>query len=117
LTRVADELARGRVVRVVVETGSMAPTLAPGDAVLVERRPPRLGDVVLIDTHPGPTLHRLVARLPGRWVHAGDASSEVGLARDQDVIGVADTPSRPPGLAKQISSLWAALVRRAMMRS
>jgi hypothetical protein len=92
-------LAEGRPVTVRVASGSMEPTLARGDRVVVERRAPSVGDVVLIRGAREFVLHRLVARIaiPGyrRFVHRGDAPrSRPALCRAEEIAGVAATPPR-----------------------
>ena len=105
-------LLRGETVVVKVVTGSMSPTLRPGESVPVRRGIPALGDVVLLDTAGAPTLHRLVARLGPRWVHAGDlAGAGAGWCRDRDILGIAALPRRAPGLIAQTHWAWRALRR------
>lgn len=56
-------------VRLQVQGDCMAPALLPGDTVLLassRRRPPRLGDVVLVRLAAGLRLHRLVWGWPRR---------------------------------------------------
>ena len=97
----AARLAAGASVTIRVTGRSMEPTLQNGAAVVLRPRTPRLGDVVLLRGSDEPLLHRLVGRLCAlgwrRWVHAGDAEGALpGLGRDEDLLGVADTPPRPP---------------------
>src|SRR5438067_4187643 len=83
--------------------GSMAPTVAEGESVLVRRAEPSLGDVVVIQARDGLLIHRLVARLPGgRWVHLGDAPGALpGVCRDGEVLATAELPRRaPPRLSR-----------------
>lgn len=115
-----EALARAGVVAVRVETGSMAPTVSAGDSVLVRARRGVAGEVVLIRTPGAPTLHRLVGRAAGRWVHAGDAPEAwPGLCRDQDILGVADLPARlspwPVRVALIVLALGRGTLRRVMM--
>jgi HEAT repeats len=95
--------------------GSMAPTVAQGESVLVRRARPALGDVVVIQARDGLLVHRLVARLPGgRWVHLGDAAGALpGVCRDQEVVATAELPRRAP---RRLSRLRYALfaVARAL---
>jgi hypothetical protein len=95
--------AHGAVL-VTVATGSMAPTLRPGDSVLV-RAPakPHAGDVALLASGKLLTLHRLVGRIGcghrARWVHAGDApGSAAGLCRDDELLAIADLARAIPML-------------------
>jgi hypothetical protein len=78
--------------------GSMAPTVADGESVLVRRTDCRVGDVAVIQAREGLLVHRLVARLPGgRWVHLGDCAGAVpGVCRDGEVLARAELPRRPP---------------------
>src|SRR5688572_7652860 len=94
----AGLLARGAAVTVRVGSASMSPTAAVGERVTVRPGRGRIGDVVLLRAPGCFVLHRLVARLPGRLVHAGDApGSRAGLCRPGDVLGVADLPHRAVG--------------------
>jgi hypothetical protein len=111
-----EALDRHGVVQVRVVTTSMVPTLRPGDTVLVRAAAPVLGDVVLLDTPGGPTLHRLVARfgLCGRlrWVHAGDApQADGGLAAPDTVLGVAELDRSLPPLSRRVRLIGSALAR------
>src|SRR6185436_15418721 len=78
--------------------GSMAPTVAQGESVLVRAAPPALGDVVVIRAAEGLLVHRLVAQLPGgRWVHAGDMPGALpGVCRADEVLATAELPRRAP---------------------
>lgn len=105
--------------RVVVRVGSssMQPTLVLGESVVVERRAPRVGEVALLATPGQPTLHRLIARVGRRWVHAGDArAARPGMALDEEVLGVADLPARVPPLGRRLALVGAALMRAARRR-
>ena len=103
-------LASSGVAQVRVAGGSMSPTVELGASVRVMRRAPRVGDVVLLASPGGYTLHRLVARLGPRFVHAGDAPrSEGGLCRAGDVLAVAELPSRTPPLALRARAIASAL--------
>ncbi len=95
-----------------VITGSMAPTLRPGQSVPVRRGTPAVGDVVLLDTPGAPTLHRLVAKVGARWVHAGDMlGAGAGWCRERDILAIAALPRRTPGLLAQARWAWRALRR------
>jgi nickel-type superoxide dismutase maturation protease len=60
---VAWACLRWRPSRVIVEGGSMAPALAPGDwALAIPVRRPRVGDVVVVE-HPGRPGYEMVKRL------------------------------------------------------
>lgn len=101
LAGVVAALARQGVAMITVAGGSMAPTLALGQRVLVRRGQPAVGDVVLLRGRDAPILHRLVARidLPAfhRFVHRGDAvGARAGLCRHQDVLAIADLSRRVP---------------------
>jgi hypothetical protein len=87
--------------------GSMAPTLAEGESVLVRAGEPRLGDVVVIRTREDYLVHRLVAQLPGgRWVHRGDRPGALpGLCRDHDILGLAELPRRLAPFSRRLR--WA----------
>jgi hypothetical protein len=98
-----------------VAGGSMAPTVAEGESVLVKPAPPALGDVVVIRAAGGLLVHRLVAQLPGgRWVHAGDSEGALpGLCRAEEVLGRAELPRRRPALLRR--ARWALMaVARAL---
>ncbi len=94
--------AHGAVL-VTVSTGSMAPTLRPGDSVLV-RGPassPSAGDVALLASGKLLTLHRLIGRVGlgryARWVHAGDApGAAAGLCRPEELLALAELPRELP---------------------
>jgi hypothetical protein len=123
-------LRAGRSITVRVSTGSMAPTLAPGDEVRVEPLAGpsaiRIGAVVLVD-EPAVgelILHRLIARLPvvapTRYVHRGDAPNAVPyLCRAEQIIGVAAVPARRVGridAGTALLRLVARFVRRSKTR-
>jgi hypothetical protein len=114
---VAEALERhGRVV-VRVGSSSMQPTLVLGESVTVERRAPSAGEVALLDTPGVPTLHRLIARVGRRWVHAGDARhAEAGLAFDEQILGVAELPAELPPLGRRLRLIGSALMRAARHR-
>jgi nickel-type superoxide dismutase maturation protease len=63
---VAWACLRWRPSRVLIEGGSMAPTLVPGDwALTVPLQRPRVGDVVVVE-HPGRPGYEMVKRLTAR---------------------------------------------------
>jgi hypothetical protein len=111
----ARALDGGGAVLVRVATASMRPTLEPGARVLVRRGEPRVGDVVLVRGAGELTLHRLIARLGARAVHAGDADGAGGgLCRLADVIGVAELPRQVPGVRLRARLVAGALARAAL---
>ncbi|HUS63371.1 MAG TPA: S24/S26 family peptidase [Kofleriaceae bacterium] len=117
----ARGLAEVGLITVRVATGSMAPTLCAGETVLVRAAPPSVGDVVLLHAAGALTLHRLVARVGARWVHAGDAPGvQAGLCRSGDVLGVADLPRRPSPLVRRgwltLVAFGRGALHRVMMR-
>lgn len=60
---VAWACLRWKPSRVLIEGGSMAPTLAPGDwALTIPVRRPKVGDVVVVE-HPGRPGYEMVKRL------------------------------------------------------
>jgi nickel-type superoxide dismutase maturation protease len=60
---VAGACLRWKPSRVLIEGGSMAPTLAPGDwALAIPLRRPKVGDVVVVE-HPGRPGYEMVKRL------------------------------------------------------
>lgn len=66
--------------RVLIEGGSMAPTLAPGDwALTIPLRRPRVGDVVVVE-HPGRPGYEMVKRL---LAGPGDRVGDRTLAPDE----------------------------------
>ncbi len=96
-------LTRRGCVPVVVDGNSMTPSLRKGQMVLAHRlRPPRVGDVALLEAFGGLIVHRLVARVGagrgGWYVHMGDAAAECGLAGERDILGLVDAaaPRRAP---------------------
>ncbi len=104
-------------VSVRVLTGSMAPTVLAGATVTARAGKPALGDVVLVRSPDGFTLHRLIARLGPRWVHAGDApGSGAGLCRARDVLAVAELPRRVPGRRARALAILDALARSVRSR-
>jgi hypothetical protein len=75
-----DVLATFRYARMRVTGECMRPTLLPGDVAIVasaERRPPRIGDVVLVRHAEGLRLHRLVLRWRGSWRTMGDRTTRL----------------------------------------
>jgi hypothetical protein len=93
--------------------GSMAPTLAVGESVLVHAAEPRLGDVVVIRTREDYLVHRLVAQLPGgRWVHRGDNPDALpGLCRGADILGRAELPRRLAPFSRRLRWMMFAVAR------
>jgi hypothetical protein len=86
-------------------SGSMEPTIRPGDRVRIRAcrgDQIRVGEVVLFETLTGGSLvlHRVVLRLP--WIpyflHLGDAGRPAGpgIAHLSRVLGRADLPRHPP---------------------
>jgi nickel-type superoxide dismutase maturation protease len=66
--------------RVIIEGGSMAPTLAPGDwALTVPVHHPKVGDVVVVE-HPGRPGYEMVKRLTAG---PGDRVGERTLGEDE----------------------------------
>jgi hypothetical protein len=117
LSSLVAALAGGRPVAVRVATGSMAPTVRAGDSVTARSGAARAGDVVLVRSREGFTLHRLVARLGPRWVHAGDAhGSGAGLCRPDDVLAVADLPPRLPAWPRRLTSVARAVASSLLRR-
>jgi signal peptidase I len=59
--------------RVLIEGGSMAPTLAPGDwALTIPVRHPKVGDIVVVE-HPGRSGYEMAKRLKaGPGQHVGE---------------------------------------------
>jgi hypothetical protein len=106
-------LARGEMVSVRVAGGSMEPTLPREAAVLARAGRPRVGDVVLLETHGELVVHRLVARLGPLFVHAGDApGSAAGLCRARDLLGVVDDVRRvSPSRIARVGHVGRALAR------
>lgn len=78
VARVALEanLERQGTVRLKVTGRCMEPCLCEGDVVELQRRTPRVGDVVLASLPQGLRLHRLLLKLPfaGGWRTKGDGS-------------------------------------------
>ncbi len=75
-----DVLATFRYARMRVTGECMRPTLLPGDVAIVasaERRPPRIGDVVLVRHAEGLRLHRLVLKWKGSWRTMGDRTTRL----------------------------------------
>lgn len=92
-------------VPVTLSGNCMAPTLMRDDVVIAHRsRPPRVGEVALIDYGGMLAIHRIVGRIAaGRqcwYVHMGDASNYCGLAGPKDVLGLVkiDAQRRAPAL-------------------
>src|ERR1700722_17297748 len=102
-----------RVGKVEVSGASMAPTLRPGDRLLVARfRPVRVGDVVAVPDprHPARLLVKRVAgRSPAGWDIRGDNpgdstdSRHFGAVADAAVVGVAVYRYAPPARAGRLA--------------
>ena len=114
---------RYRPSRVAIEGPSMAPTLLPGDQVLVVTpRSYRTGDVVVVE-HPGRPGYEMVKRLRGL---PGDRIGERVLAPDEYWIegdfGQASTDSRQFGpvtggeLKARVVVIYLPIDRRAVVR-
>lgn len=95
---VAWACLRWKPSRVLIEGGSMAPTLAPGDwALAVPLHHPAVGDVVVVE-HPGRPGYEMVKRLvagPGRTV--GDRTLGVDEWWVEGDFAAASTDSRQFG--------------------
>jgi signal peptidase I len=115
---------------VLVLTGSMRPTIKPGDVVLVDtgNHHPTVGQIALLkdpDVASGRVTHRVVAlRGDGSFVTQGDANAHVDArpARESDVLGVARMvvpgAGRPAMLAHRPGPLdlgWSALTLVALL--
>jgi hypothetical protein len=91
----------------------MSPALEPGDVVVLERRRPRFGDVVLVELPTGLRLHRVVFALPGGpWVRTkGDNSDpwDPRVARAR-VVATAAQAESPDRVRRPTASRWRALV-------
>ena len=91
LPELSDLLLISGKVRLRIASGSMAPTLQPGDEIVVRPVPLEqiwVGDLILF-THQGQLVcHRLVEMSAGAMLTRGDAASSAGerIARDQ-VLG------------------------------
>ena len=114
------ELGERGFLAVTVSGGCMRPALAPGQTVIVRRRPPRTGDVALLEASGALEIHRLVDRIAvaGRswYVHGGDAGDRRGVARAEEVLGVVPVPAPRPrtsggalGLALRGGAVFCAL--------
>lgn len=107
-------LLRNRgLLQVTVHGECMRPALRTGDVVLVHRpRPPRVGDVALLDCRGWLEIHRLVGRIEvGRtswYVHMGDASTLSGIAAPTEILGLIPgvTPRRLPALRAHLLTLF-----------
>ena len=86
---VLKDLAERGVAPVTVSGGCMEPVFHDGQWVLVHReRPPRRGEVALLDCGGVLQLHRLGFHLGPWWLHKGDASPHWGVARRREILGV-----------------------------
>jgi hypothetical protein len=84
---------------------SMRPWLRSGERILLERRPPRRGDVALVVWEGRLLLHRLVRRRAGSWLVAGDGRRHVdGWVEGTDVLAVAT--SRHRGAWQRVDGAW-----------
>ncbi len=83
-----DLAARG-CATVTVSGGCMEPQLHDGQWVLVHReRPPRRGEVALLDCGGTLEVHRLGFHLGPWWLHKGDASPHWGVVRRGEILGI-----------------------------
>ncbi len=126
-----DDLLRGCLeafddVRLRVRGACMAPAAAAGERVRVvatSRRRPRFGDVVLVRTHDGLRLHRLVWPLRpasgGRLRTMADRARALDAAVDaQAVLGVATVVERGAGpvQVRGRARAWRGLLRALWTR-
>jgi hypothetical protein len=111
LQEAKHDLDRRGATAVTVSGGCMEPTLKDGQMVLVHRaRGPRPGDVALLEAGGSLEVHRLVGRVwagSETWyVHKGDGSPKVGLAKSAQVLGVVQAaPGGNPGPQAQLALL------------
>lgn len=110
-------LARHGAVEVRLGGASMAPALGAGDLVLVERRLPLCGEVMLLAAGDELILHRLIAGVGlGRWrrlIHAGDApGAQPGWCHPNEVLGTARLARRRPSRLRTARLVLVALARR-----
>jgi hypothetical protein len=83
------DLADRGVATVTVSGTCMEPSLRDGQWVLVHReRPPRRGEVALLDCGGTLEVHRLGFHLGPWWLHKGDSSPHWGVARRREILGV-----------------------------
>lgn len=113
-------------VRLRVTGECMRPRLLPGDTVLLadaRRRPPRIGDVVLVRLPAGLRLHRLIwgppLALSGSWRTAADAAAlpDPPLEREAvlaTALALEGAGRRPPvfSAGRALRSLAAHVARR-----
>lgn len=80
---------QARVWRGHVCSGSMAPTLRPGDRITVMSADKyRLGEIILFAMNGGFIIHRVLGILPGRIITKGDASHQLDPpVSTQDILG------------------------------
>ena len=93
----------------------MWPTIAPGTRLQVRRAPVGVGEVALLEESGRLVLHRVLLRLPGFVVHAGDAWTwGARLVPAAQVLGrVDDVPAHRPSWPRAGLGLLVALLRRA----
>lgn len=89
--------ARARVLR--ARGDAMGAWLRPGDRLRLEPRPPRRGDVALVDFGGRLVLQRVLRRRPGGWLVHGDARLVRGFVRDAQIVAVATARARGGGAA------------------
>jgi signal peptidase I len=72
-----------------ISGGCMEPALHDGDWVIAHReRPPRRGEMALLDCGGTLEVHRLGFHLGPWWVHKGDSSPHWGIVRRGEILGV-----------------------------
>ena len=83
------ELAERGFAAVTVGGGCMEPALHDGQMVLVHReRPPRRGELALLDCGGTLEIHRLGYHVGPWWLHKGDASPHWGVVGRAEILGV-----------------------------
>lgn len=80
-------LAKGISIRFLVRGRSMFPAIRDGEAVLVEHKDVRKGDVLLVDTEDGLRLHRLQRCVDGKLITQGDCCAEPEMSDGAAVLG------------------------------
>jgi nickel-type superoxide dismutase maturation protease len=95
---VAWACLRWKPSRVLIEGGSMAPMLAPGDwALTIPLRRPRIGDVVVVE-HPGRPGYEMVKRITaGPGDRVGDRTLDLDGWWVEGDFATASTDSRQFG--------------------